>query len=427
MNLDTPKNSNYAATVVRLPAVRRKLEGLDNLEGASIFGFEILVSKDTPDVLGVFFPAETQISDEFCYHNNLYRHGDRNSNPDVKGYFEDNRRVRAIKFRGATSNGFWIPLDSLKWTRAKIESLVEGDTFDFLNGKEICRKYTVPKKEGRQAQELANRGFVRADKKFFPEHIDTENFFRNADVLDKNAKVIVTQKLHGTSIRIGHTLVNRKPTFVERVAKWFGAKIQDKEYTNLYGSRKVIKDANNPNQDHFYETDIWTHEGRKLDGILPENYIVYAELVGWTPDGKEIQKNYTYDVPPRTTEMYVYRIAIVNERGLTTDLSWEQVKEFCVNNGLKYTPEIFQGRLIELIERDFALLNRYMNIRYHDELKLSNTVYLGENKDIVDEGVCIRIDGLTPRIYKAKCSKFLEHETNLLDKGEEDLESSQNT
>lgn len=429
MKIDTPKNPNYCATVVRLPAVRHSLVGLDNLEGASIFGFQVIVSKGTPDNLGIFFPAETQLSDIYCGYNNLYRHGNLNRNPDEKGYLEDNRRVRAIKFKGNTSNGFFMPLDSLAFTGIDISLLKEGDEFDNLNGYEICQKYQVKTNPMRSQQEL-DRGFVRADKKFMPEHIDTENFFKNFDKIDPETNVIVTQKLHGTSIRIANTLVNHKKTLIERIASFFGANIIKTEYAYLYGSRKVIKDANNPNQNHYYDTDIWTNEGHKLDGVLPENYIVYGELIGYTPDGKELQKNYSYGLPVGTCELFIYRIAIINEKGLTTDLSWEQVKEFCKNNGLKYVPELIVTKMFNLTnsgEFGFGSISGLMDKRYFDgDTPYRNAIWLGENKDIVDEGVCVRADGLTPKILKAKSPKFLEHETKILDTGEEDVESSQN-
>lgn len=426
MKIEKPENSNYAATIVHLPNVRFSLQGLDKLEGANIFGFQVIVSKDTPASLGVFFPAEAQLSDEYCYNNNLYRHADKNIRPDEKGYLEDNRRIRAIKFKGNVSNGFFMPLSSLGYTGIDVSLLKEGDEFDTLNGHEICRKYMVPVKAGRQ-QQIVDRGFVRADKKFMPEHIDTENFFKNYDKIDPSKEVIITQKIHGTSIRIANTMVNHKRTVVETVAAWFGAKIVKTEYDYLYGSRKVIKDSNNPNQNHYYEMDLWSLEGHKLDGLLPENYLVYAELVGWTPDGKPIQKNYTYGLPQGTCELFVYRIAIINGQGLTTDLSWDQVVEFCNKNGLKYVAQLWKGPMSRLLENDFNLVKEFLDVRYFEDLHggYRNALWLGDNKDIVDEGICIRADGLTPKILKAKSPKFLEHETALLDLGEEDLESSQ--
>lgn len=324
-----------------------------------------------------------------CYENNLYRHADKNKIPDEKGYFEDNRRVKAMKFRGNTSTGFFMPLSSISYTGIDINILKDGDEFDTINGFEICRKYVVEGK-GQKAQQTVDRGFVRADKKFFPEHIDTENFFKNHGIVDGKELCVITQKLHGTSIRIANTLVNRKLSLLERVAEFFGAKIAKTEYSYLYGSRKVIKDANNPNQNHFYETDIWTNEGKKLDGLLPENYVVYAELVGYTPDGKEIQKNYSYGLPVGQCEMYIYRIAIINPQGHMTDLSWKQVKGFCRQNGLKYVPELTRGIMIEDLTKDeFAGMKQYMDVRYFDS-GFRNALQLGSNNDIVDEGGILR-------------------------------------
>jgi len=423
--MEKPVNPNYCATIVKLPETRIKLQNLDNIVGVNIFGYQVLVSKDTPNGLGIFFPAEAQLSDKYCYENNLYRHADKNISPDEKGYFEDNRRIKAMKFKGNTSTGLFMPLSSLKFTGIDPLFLKEGDEFDEINGFEICRKYVVEGK-GQKAQQLVDRGFVRADKKFFPEHIDTENFYKNHDLVDGQELVVVTQKLHGTSIRIANTLVNRKLSLWERFSQFFGAKIAQTEYAMLYGSRKVIKDANNPNQIHFYESDIWTNEGKKLDGILPQNYIVYAELIGYTPDGKEIQRNYTYNVPVGQCEMYIYRIATINGQGHMTDLSWKQVKHFCRQNGLKYVPELVRGiKMEDLTKDDFAGMKKFVDTRYF-EGDFRNAVYLGDNKDIVDEGVCVRADGLIPKIFKAKSPKFLQHETNLLDANVEDLESSQN-
>lgn len=423
MKIDTPINKNYCGVVVKINHIFT-LDNCDNIVATNIFGYQVLISKEVKQGdIGIFFPAETQLSDRYCYENNLYRHSNLNKDGSQKGYFEDNRRIRAIKFRGNVSNGLFMPLTSLNFTGVKLSLLEEGNEFDILNGIEICKKYVIPRKENTRKSNEVDRGFIRADKKFMPEHIDTENFFRNMDKINPDSEVIVTQKIHGTSIRIAHTMVNHKKTFVEKIASWFGAKIIDTEYDYLYGSRKVIKDANNPNQNHFYEQDIWSLEGHKLDGLLPENYIVYAELIGYTPDGKEIQKNYTYNIPVGNCELYIYRIAIVNSKGNLTDLSWKQVKEFCVKNGLKHVPELFTTKASNLINNEGQAVKDLLDKRYFPEYP--QCVYLGDN-DLSDEGVCMRIDSLIPQIYKAKSPKFLEHETSLLDKGEEDLESSQN-
>lgn len=419
MKIEKPENSNYSATVVRLKALV-PLERCDNVVGTPIFGFQAVISKDHKvGDLGIVLPVETQLSHEFCFYNNLYRHPEQNSDTTQKGYIEDNRRIRAQKFRGNVSNCLFMSLDSLKFTGIKVTELKEGDEFDNLNGKEICRKYYVPKKTYTGASKQEKKP-SRIENKHFPEHIDTLNFFKFSEGLSPNLEVSVTQKLHGTSIRVGNIPAKRKLKFADRLGKVFGAKIQETQHDYVFGSRKVIKDANNPDQNHFYDSDIWTEQGKKLQGLLPENYIVYAELIGWTSDGKEIQRNYSYALPVGTSELYIYRIAIVNSSGHLTDLTWSQVKEFCNKNGLKHVPELWTGKLGEVE------ILKYIDKRFFDgtETAYRNALWLGENK-LVDEGVCVRIDGLTPQLYKAKSPIFLEHETNILDKGEEDLESAQ--
>jgi hypothetical protein len=65
-----------------------------------MLGLQALVSKDYKEGdLYVIFPAEVQLSHEFCSNNNLYRHSELNANPEAKGYIEDNRRVKAVKLR----------------------------------------------------------------------------------------------------------------------------------------------------------------------------------------------------------------------------------------------------------------------------------------------------------------------------------------
>lgn len=419
MKLETPKNPNYCATVVRLRSIVQ-LENCDNVVGTPIFGFQAIVSKASQvGDIGIVFPAETRLSQEFCAENNLFRHANFNKNESVKGYIEDNRRVKAIKFRGHRSDCLFMPLSSLDWTGIDTSELKEGDNFDVLNDKLICEKYERPIQVSR-AQRTMDKAFRRVDKKFLPEHYDNENYFKNEENIKPDQNIIVTQKLHGTSIRIGNTIVLRKPTLIDRVARFFGATIKESEFDYVFGSRRVIKDVNNPNQIHFYGEDIWTHEGRKLEGIIPQNYVIYAELIGWTPEGAEIQKNYTYQIPEGACELYVYRVAHVNAEGVISDLCWDHVREFCHQRGLKHVPELWRGPKSKFRPKN------YIDIRFFDKKRRKWTdspVPLNDDKNLVDEGVCVRIDTLVPQIYKAKSPIFLQHETKLIDQGADDLEA----
>lgn len=452
MKLDAPVNQNYCATVVEIKTLV-PLANADNLMAIPMFGMQAIVDKSYyVGQVGILIPAECQLSEEFTQANNLFRHEYLNLDPTKKGYLEDNRRVQAIKLRGHRSDALFMPLDSLLFAYEKdgltmhpAEELTAllldniGMQFDHipgLNGSvEICHKYERPIRLARGLQAVTIKN-TRVDKRYMPEHFDSPNVFRVQDSLDPNAQVVVTQKLHGTSIRVANTIVQRKLTMFERLVKRFGAKVQETEFDYVFGSRKVIKDANNPNQQHFYDEDIWTREGKKLAGLIPQNYIVYGELIGWTGgldgvtvtgDNKSgtikgnyapIQSHYTYDCLPGTCKLYVYRVAFVNAQGTVADLSWDAVKEFCTATGLNHVPEMWRGTLgVATTLLQFRGLWLDMNFHaLHEQTgdkMFRNVVPLSADSPC-DEGVCIRIEGIIPQIYKAKSPLFLQHETSML-------------
>lgn len=413
--LEVKDNVNYAATVVRVKHIV-SLDNCDNVVGIPVLGYQAIVGKDTQigDLLLVF-PAESQLSDEYASVNNLYRHSEKNVDVEAKGYIEDNRRVRAMKFRGHRSDALAMPLSSLEaFIGADIYVLNEGDTFDTLDGFEICRKYVIKTRGPSQAQSREKKVWKRVDIKFLPEHFDTENYFRNADQIPADAWITVTQKIHGTSIRMGHTIVKRKLTWVERLAQRLGVNVAETEFDYVFGSRKVIKDPNNPNQDHFYDYDLWTEEGRKYADLIPKNVLVYGELIGWTANNAPIQANYTYNVPVGEAHLYVYRVAVVSADGHVYDLSWEGVKEFCRERGLNHVVEVWSGL------HDEFVAEAWLDINFTQ--RGFNTVPLCK-ESVCDEGVVVRMEGMTPRAYKAKSPAFLAHETKMLDKEVVDIES----
>lgn len=434
MTLDKPVNNNYAAVIVRVPGTV-PLAGLDNLVGVNIFGSQILTQKS--DVaegdLRVYFPAEVQLSEEYARMNNLHRSPDLNFDPEEVGYLEANRRVKAIKFRGHRSDALLMPLSSLASFAGYLgHDFQEGDTFDHLGGEEVCRKYVNPNtiaRETKVGDKKLKDAFKRVTTKVFPEHLSTDNFWRNQHLIDENRECVVTQKLHGTSIRVGRVPVRRSKGFLERVLNRF-VDTPDYEYDAVFGSRKVIKDANNPNQQHYYKSDIWTEFGRSIEAKIPEGYIVYGELIGWTPDGAPIQKDYTYDLAAGEAELYVYRVAVVNAAGDLADLPWDGVRKFCAERGLKHVPEFFRHHQAELRRAgsDITLLEQVdslMDIAYAKVFTETHDPMVPlSNKKTVDEGVCIRQDAINPTILKAKSPVFLQHETKMLDADEADLEAA---
>lgn len=416
MKINPPANANYAAVVVRIPAINA-LAGCDNIVGAPLLGFQAIVSKDTrPGDVGVVFTAESQLSEEYARVNNLYAHTHLNADPEAKGYLGDNRRVRAIKLRKHRSDALFMPLSSLAFAGVDPTDLKVGDTFDELNGHPICTKYEVKKAGPVTIEKNKVKRFTRVDQRHFPLHFDTDQYHRVRDSIPADREVIVTAKYHGTSWRGANTVVARALTWRDRLAKRLGVAVQENAYDHVYGSRRVLKDVNNPRQEHFYLSDIWSETGSRLDGLLPEGFMLFGELVGWTGDGAAIQQGYHYNLPQGTSELYVYRVAQINPQGRITDLAWDQVVEFCRDHGLKTVPVLWRGR-----HGDFDV-DQFLDVRFHD-IGYTEALPLGIDRKIVDEGVCIRVDGLVPYIAKAKSPKFYEHETKLLDKDVVDLES----
>lgn len=204
------------------------------------------------------------------------------------------------------------------------------------------------------------------------------------------------------------------------------------EYEPVFGSRKVIKERDNDRQQHYYDTvdgmDLWTWYGEQIADLIPEGYILYGELVGYLPGtDTPIQKNYTYDCAPGECELYVYRVATINAQGTLADLSWDGVKQFCMERGLKWTPELARlpvGMVDEWLEAatDAVFYNDWSD---GDSDTFIEVPVRLSNPKTVDEGVCLRQDsGMVPTILKAKSGRFLEYETKLLDGDEVDLESA---
>lgn len=401
-------NANYAAVVVEVKNLV-DLPGLDNLRGLPVFGYTALVPRSTQvgDVL-VVFPAEVALSEAFASAHNLFRHADKNADPTITGYLEDNRRVRAIKLRGHVSSALALRADEVA------PDAPVGTSFDTIDGVTISEKYTVPVKAGTQRANAQTKVWRRVEDKFLPQHIDSENYWRNSHLIGPDTWVTVSQKLHGTSWRGGRTIVKKQLNWRERLAKRFGVAVADTEYDYVFGSRKVIKDPHNPNQNHFYASDIWTDFGRSIEDLLPDNVIVYGELIGWLPDGAPIQRNYTYNVPKGEMRLYVYRVAVVTNDGHLYDLSWRGMEQFCAERGLDVVPLLWEGVHSEFNPDDWT------DITYSKDF--SQALPLSEGAPC-DEGVVVRAEGIVPVALKAKSPKFLLHESKMLDTGEADLES----
>lgn len=439
MKYETPANANYVATIVQVNATR-DVPGLDNLVAFNAFGYQALVSKDIqPGTIGVFFTAETQLSEQFAKVNNLHRHSDRNLDQSKTGYLEDSRRVKAIRLRGEQSNALFLSLDEVKWPTKDgkpiksgwVHDFQIGDVFDKYNGADICKKYVIKEPGINKGPQGKTR---RVDLKVFPLHFDTMNYWRNSDKIPSDAVVTITQKLHGTSFRAGMVPVTRDMTRLERILERFtNARFALTEVKAVAGSRMVVKSIDGVDEEgkqNFYSSDPWSEWLEKIKDAIPESYLVYGEIIGWTSDGKAIQPGYTYNLPVGESALYIYRVAMVTPQGRVVDLTWLQVKQFAAEAGLKTVPEITTMMHLDFVPEVMIDLRFYDQVlkdsnEYQEEHVGDWPVQLSDPKS-VDEGVCIRYEGPSgPYILKAKSPIFLNAESKLLDQGIVDTESEE--
>lgn len=418
---------NYACSVVQIKA-HIPLPKLDNLVHTSIFGNMVLVNKNTTPIgaIGLFFPLETKINHDFLSANNLYRNSELNSNKSIKGYFEDSGRVKATKFQGHKSMGFFIGLEALNYLNL-VTPPVLGNEFNDIAGVNICKKYVIFKqetlnKEPKQPKSKMSKwlqNFRQSSESILIDnqvklHYDTAQLGKNMHRIGLNDTLHITAKLHGTSAVSSYVLAKRKLNLVERFMAYLGYAVKDSEYTNIYTTRKTIKNGvlgQSPKQDE------WFYANEYLKPYLEKGMTFYYELVGYKPNGGYIQNGYDYGckqpqgeyLPNVHFKCYIYRISITNEDGRTFEFTPKQVQEFCLNNGLLAVPELWYGFANQLGHTQEEILS-YLQVAYlekDDPLCVNN---------VPDEGIVIKANnGL--EAFKLKSFRFFERETKELDSG----------
>ncbi len=443
MHLQTPKNINYCATVVRLDKLV-PLAGCDNVQGAIVFGTQVIVGKDQlVGDIGLYFPPEVALAAPFLSANNLYRKPEwGNVDPAKRGYFEEHGRVRCVRFRGHRSEGIWLPIHSLAacWVLGYME-LKPGDTFDCIdkgNGEviEVCHKYVARRNPGRAFVGEPKRKRVEdaiVDGQF-AFHYDTSNLRRNIGILQPNDWISISDKWHGTSVIIGNLLTKRPLPWYERLAKILGVQVLEARYGLVWSSRKVVKGVAGEakvGSRHWYDSDPWGAWARVIGDRIPPGYTIYGEIVGFTPTGGAIQGGYSYGCTGNDSRLLVYRVTITQVDGTVFEMPWDAMTAWAIRNDLETVKELWYGRA-----RDLGLLCQNTVYTTNDAWHEQVLKYLEEhfvhdqdcaaNPGMPAEGIVLRIDrGLKCGALKLKNLRFLEHETKQLDKGAVDIEEDQ--
>lgn len=343
-----------------------KHSNADRLQIATIFGASVIVGLDVKiDDIGVYFPIDLQLSQEYCEINNLVRKLDENGK-NIGGYLEpDKRNIRAMKLRGEKSEGLFMPLESLKYTgETKFEV---GEKIEMLNGHEICRKYIPrgqkPAAAGKQGNKT--RKHTVPIVPLFAEHADTEQLVYNMDAFKPGDQIEITLKMHGTSFRVAHlpVLQGYKRNFWDWLFRREGTPIYDWDY--ISGTRRCVLSSFDGG---FYGNNEFRKPVKDFfRGKLYKNETVYGEIVGYVNESQPIMpsvsnkktndKNFikqygentvfSYGCESGQSDFYVYRMTMTNEDNNVIEYTPDFMRYRCEQMGAKCVPVLWRGYLDE--------------------------------------------------------------------------------
>ncbi len=353
----------------------------DRLSIGEANGVQVIVSSKTKSGdLGVFFPADTQLSLEYCKENKLIAEYDENGKKIGGGYFSDNRRVRAQKFRGERSDGLWMPENSFSYMPKEFLNVYmrEGTKWETTDGyfswtskdnvkHDIVKKYfTDSTVEARSNRDKVTAQRVKLQRQF-PQYPETEPLKFSAREIPKGSALWISEKYHGTSFRYGNVWttetikLNPLKRFINFIArKEIFAKTKS-YYKHTIGTRRtVLSDTTNPRD--FYGEDAFRRKA--VEGIeLQPGEVMYGELLGYVSDSKLIMPKhpikdelkhlrkiygkdmvYTYGTEPGQCRMIVYHMVKITPEGKKIDYNWTDVRSRCRELGIEpayYTPFTF--------------------------------------------------------------------------------------
>lgn len=327
------------------------------------------------------------------------------------GFFDHNRRIRAQRFRGEQSDGLWMPLSSLKSFAEYVPE--EGHLFTHIGEHEICTKWVARVKGPARPQ--GTRSVKRGELVGFPKHMDTDQWAYYKDQIPPNSLITVSEKLHGTSHRVGLVYVEDR--------KWWQFWRPRGSYVRQDGSRNVVITEADGRQS-FYESDEFRLRATPQVGRKGE--VLYGEIVGWvgpdTPimpsvkvDKKELPDefalygptmNYHYGQIPGQCQFYIYRIVQFNEDGQGVELSDAQVRRRARELGYQCPPLLFTTNVVSN-PLSYEAFMTVVDENVQRETGQPSLPSLVDGRQI-REGVVIRVDDPSghTHFYKSKSFAF---------------------
>lgn len=455
MKLNKSKNAsiNYLSQIVEIKDFTAHVNpNVNKMKVAHVQGYNIIVGIDESVGKYVYFPTSSTINPALLSFANLYRHSEKNTNPDKTGYFGDNGRVTSIKLQDMPSEGFLLPLEVLLdfITSSTSINFIEdecpvGTEFDEVehSGKSfwISKKYvptnnnSTPTVEGRSKHQKSVKKFNRMIDEQFRLHYETVLIKKTPYAIQPSDVISLTSKWHGTSLVTGYILTKHPLTFKEKIAKWLTGE-EFNRYEYVYASRTVIKNQyiNKGVTSGFYNCDVWKEAMNIIQPHLIKGMQVYAEIVGYLPSGGFIQKGYDYHCVQPTNNEYiygknykimVYRVTLKNVDGVSHEFSAKEVQQWCKNVGLEPVIEYYYGYARDLypqLNEDEDWCNNFIECLGNDERFYMEKYSPDCNNKVYHEGVVIKKEDGVPHAWKLKCFAFINKEQAELDSGDGNIE-----
>lgn len=391
------------------PKVRGKI--------AHVAGREVFTTGTADGDLVLFIPEGAQLSLDFCLDQGLLaKHPE--TGEKLGGYLESSRRVKAIKLRGVSSEGIVIPLDAISAPViptgiARPQNAADSVPVDtvLLNGRahQFIWKYETP---ATLLQRNANQGKTKhhiTETNHFRRHYDTPHWRDNARFIPQGAALYVTEKLHGTSARVGRVLSEQiqRRTVWSRLLGLVGLGPKPVvEYRYFNGTRNTI---------NFQSTEPVMPSGKGGEEYRREWFNLIApqlrkgETVFFEIVGAGIQKGFDYGTVPHQTKAFIYRITTTNDDGIVTELSWQQVIGRAEQLGVPPVPTLRRYFVIDCA-RD--IIDKRVKMLAAEPSKIEGTTH-------ISEGVCVRYESPTGiKSLKHKSFQFVEGENRAKDSDE---------
>lgn len=389
------------------------------------------------------------------------------------GFFYDKCRVRVATLRGKASNGFIFGVDELVRWKPELKDYFEKHSlselldefadedgklfFDTIGEELFCYAY-VPKTN--PVRSGGHRGGRKKKKQKeypllipgqFEKHYDTQKFGDNIHKFSPDDVVDISDKLHGSSIRISNckrrfpiqnfpkwkSLINKVLDLTEWSSKF---RITDtyEDYDVVWGTRNVVQNPDvNPDKNAFYETDIYKPYYDLLKNYIPKGMSIYGEICGYeVGSDKMIQKGYDYGCNPGENFLMPYRITTTNEDGTKTEWEVSAVKEWTeqmmneheeLKTRLAPIHLFYHGRLGDLYP-DLDVQNHWQTnllLRMKEDTELFGMEQMEPlcKNEVPREGLVIRkVGDEVSEAFKLKCDAFFKWEKEQMDQGVVDSE-----